>query len=176
VDPVLLSDTGLRCSTRTTEVAPATAAPTGTRYTANGAYWTYPTASMRSRQSGKTPPLIRTVYSSAVPTQVATPHCGQRQAPRSSERPPYDLPLLTLSHGVPSRRSSKSHHADLLLGPIDNWQERSLLRPGITAHCPTLAFHGEHDTVTPPHQVRELAATLGEQVSLVVSGPRQSRE
>jgi dipeptidyl aminopeptidase/acylaminoacyl peptidase len=70
----------------------------------------------------------------------------------------------------------QSHHADLLLGPIDNWQERSLLRPGITAHCPILAFHGEHDTVTPPHQVRELAATLGEQVSLVVSGPRQSRE
>lgn len=62
----------------------------------------------------------------------------------------------------------QSHHADLLLGPIDNWQERSLLRPGITAHCPILAFHGGRDTVTPPDQVRELAVTLGEQVSLVV--------
>lgn len=62
----------------------------------------------------------------------------------------------------------QSHHADLLLGPVDNWQERSLLRPGITAHCPILAFHGEQDTVTPLHQVRELAATLGDQVSVAV--------
>lgn len=62
----------------------------------------------------------------------------------------------------------QSHHANLLLGPVNNWQERSLLRPGITARCPILALHGERDTVTPPDQVRELAATLGEQISLVV--------
>jgi dipeptidyl aminopeptidase/acylaminoacyl peptidase len=62
----------------------------------------------------------------------------------------------------------QSHHADLLLGPIDTWRERSLLHPGITAHCPILAFHGDQDTVTPLRQVREFAAALGEQVSLVV--------
>ncbi len=61
-----------------------------------------------------------------------------------------------------------SHHADLLLGPTGTWQDRSLLRSGITAHCPILAFHGERDTVTPLHQVRELVATLGERGSLVV--------
>ncbi|MCA1601725.1 MAG: prolyl oligopeptidase family serine peptidase, partial [Acidobacteria bacterium] len=62
----------------------------------------------------------------------------------------------------------QSHHADLLLGPIGNWRDRSLLRPDITAHCPILALHGDCDTITPPRQVRELAAMLGEQVSLVV--------
>ncbi|MGH3856074.1 MAG: prolyl oligopeptidase family serine peptidase [Pseudonocardiaceae bacterium] len=62
----------------------------------------------------------------------------------------------------------QSHHADLLLGPTSTWRDRSVLRPGVTAHCPILAFHGDRDTVTPLRQVRELAATLGEQVSLVV--------
>jgi dipeptidyl aminopeptidase/acylaminoacyl peptidase len=62
----------------------------------------------------------------------------------------------------------QSHHADLLLGPISTWRDRSLLRPGITAHCPILAFHGDQDTVTPLHQVRELVAAVGERVSLVV--------
>jgi dipeptidyl aminopeptidase/acylaminoacyl peptidase len=62
----------------------------------------------------------------------------------------------------------QSHHADLLLGPISTWRDRSLLRPGITAHCPILAFHGDQDTVTPLRQVREFVASLGEQVSLVV--------
>jgi len=62
----------------------------------------------------------------------------------------------------------QSHHADLLLGPISNWRDRSLLRPGITAHCPILAFHGVHDTVTPLRQVRELVTAVGEQISLVV--------
>lgn len=62
----------------------------------------------------------------------------------------------------------QSHHADLLVGQTNNWRDRSLLRPGVTTNCPILAFHGERDTVTPPHQVRKLAATLGEQISLVV--------
>ncbi len=62
----------------------------------------------------------------------------------------------------------QSHHADLLLGPVDTWRDRSLLRSGIAAHCPILAFHGDRDTVTPLRQVRELVAALGEQVSLVV--------
>jgi dipeptidyl aminopeptidase/acylaminoacyl peptidase len=62
----------------------------------------------------------------------------------------------------------QSHHADLLLGPTNTWQDRSLLRPGITVHCPILAFHGEQDTVTPLRQVRELVAMLGKQISLVV--------
>jgi dipeptidyl aminopeptidase/acylaminoacyl peptidase len=62
----------------------------------------------------------------------------------------------------------QSHHADLLLGPTGTWRDRSLLRPGITAHCPILAIHGNQDTITPLHQVRELATALGEQVSLVV--------
>ena len=62
----------------------------------------------------------------------------------------------------------QSHHADLLLGPIGTWRDRSLLRPGITAHCPILAFHGDQDTVTPLRQVRELVATVGERASLVV--------
>lgn len=61
----------------------------------------------------------------------------------------------------------QSHHADLLLGSTSAWQERSLLRPGVTAHCPILAFHGDQDTVTPLHQVREFAAAVGERVSLV---------
>lgn len=72
----------------------------------------------------------------------------------------------------------QSHHADLLLGPISNWRDRSLLRPGITAHCPILAFHGGQDTVTPLRQVRELVAAVGEQISLVVypdEGHRLSR-
>jgi dipeptidyl aminopeptidase/acylaminoacyl peptidase len=62
----------------------------------------------------------------------------------------------------------QSHHADLLLGPTNTWQDRSLLRPGTTTHCPILAFHGDQDTITPLHQVRELVTTLGEQASLVV--------
>ncbi len=62
----------------------------------------------------------------------------------------------------------QSHHADLLLGPINTWRDRSLLRTGIAAHCPILAFHGDQDTVTAVHQVREFAAALGDQVSLVV--------
>lgn len=62
----------------------------------------------------------------------------------------------------------QSHHADLLLGPVGTWRDRSLLRPGITAHCPILAFHGDRDTITPVRQVRELAAGIGERVSLVV--------
>ncbi|PZS23736.1 MAG: peptidase [Pseudonocardiales bacterium] len=62
----------------------------------------------------------------------------------------------------------QSHHADLLLGPVDTWRDRSLLRPGITAHCPILAFHGDRDTITPVRQVRELVAAVGERVSLVV--------
>ncbi|MGH3438435.1 MAG: S9 family peptidase [Sciscionella sp.] len=62
----------------------------------------------------------------------------------------------------------QSHHADLLLGPTGTWSDRSLLRPGITARCPILAFHGDLDTVTPLHQVREFVATLGEQGSLVM--------
>jgi dipeptidyl aminopeptidase/acylaminoacyl peptidase len=72
----------------------------------------------------------------------------------------------------------QSHHADLLLGPISNWRDRSLLRPGITAHCPILAFHGGQDRVTPLRQVRELVAAVGEQISLVVypdEGHRLSR-
>jgi dipeptidyl aminopeptidase/acylaminoacyl peptidase len=47
----------------------------------------------------------------------------------------------------------QSHHADLLLGPTSTWLNRSLLRPGITTHCPILAFHGERDTITPLRQV-----------------------
>ena len=43
-----------------------------------------------------------------------------------------------------------------------------MLRPGITAHCPILAFHGDQDTITPLRQVRELVAAVGERVSLVV--------
>lgn len=43
-----------------------------------------------------------------------------------------------------------------------------MLRPGISAHCPILAFHGDRDTVTPLHQVREFVATVGDRVSLVV--------
>ncbi|MGH3766461.1 MAG: prolyl oligopeptidase family serine peptidase [Pseudonocardiaceae bacterium] len=62
----------------------------------------------------------------------------------------------------------QSHHADLLLGPISTRWDRSLLNPGTTAHCPILAFHGGQDTVTPLRQVRELAAAVGEQLSLVV--------
>ncbi len=62
----------------------------------------------------------------------------------------------------------QSHHADLLLGPTSTWLDRSLLRPGITAHCPILAFHGERDTITPLRQVQEFVAAVGEQVSLVV--------
>lgn len=62
----------------------------------------------------------------------------------------------------------QSHHADLLLGPISTWRDRSLLRPGVTAHCPILAFHGGRDTVTPLRQARELSTALGEQLSLVV--------
>ena len=62
----------------------------------------------------------------------------------------------------------QSHHADLLLGPTGRWSDRSLLRPGITARCPILAFHGDLDTVTPLHQVREFVAMLGEQGSLAV--------
>ncbi|MGH3868897.1 MAG: prolyl oligopeptidase family serine peptidase [Pseudonocardiaceae bacterium] len=62
----------------------------------------------------------------------------------------------------------QSHHADLLLGPISTWRGRSLLRPGITAHCPILAFHGDQDTITPLRQVREFVAAVGERVSLVV--------
>jgi dipeptidyl aminopeptidase/acylaminoacyl peptidase len=62
----------------------------------------------------------------------------------------------------------QSHHADLLLGPAHTWKNRSLLRSGVTAHCPILAFHGNQDTVTPLHQVREFAAAIGERVSLVV--------
>jgi dipeptidyl aminopeptidase/acylaminoacyl peptidase len=62
----------------------------------------------------------------------------------------------------------QSHHADLLLGPISTWRDRSLLRPGITAHCPILAFHGDRDTVTPLRQIREFAAAAGARVSLVV--------
>jgi dipeptidyl aminopeptidase/acylaminoacyl peptidase len=61
----------------------------------------------------------------------------------------------------------QSHHADLLLGPVNTWRDRSLLRPGITAHCPILAFHGDRDTVTPLHHLRELATALGDQISLV---------
>ncbi|MDQ2883570.1 MAG: prolyl oligopeptidase family serine peptidase [Actinomycetota bacterium] len=62
----------------------------------------------------------------------------------------------------------QSHHADLLLGPTSTWRNRSLLRPGTTAHCPILAFHGERDAVTPLRQVQQLVAMLGERVSLVV--------
>lgn len=62
----------------------------------------------------------------------------------------------------------QSHHVDLLLGPISTWRDRSLLCPGITAHCPILAFHGDQDTITPLRQVREFAATIGDRVSLVV--------
>ena len=62
----------------------------------------------------------------------------------------------------------QSHHADLLLGPRHTWKERSLLSPGVTAHCPILAFHGDRDTITPLRQVRELVATVGERISLVV--------
>jgi dipeptidyl aminopeptidase/acylaminoacyl peptidase len=62
----------------------------------------------------------------------------------------------------------QSHHADLLLGPISSWRDRSSFRPGITACCPILAFHGGQDTVTPLRQVRELVAAVGEQISLVV--------
>ncbi len=62
----------------------------------------------------------------------------------------------------------QSHHADLLMGPTGTWRDRSLLRPGITAHCPILAFHGDLDMVAPLRQVREFVAALSEQVSLVV--------
>ncbi|MGH3897921.1 MAG: S9 family peptidase [Pseudonocardiaceae bacterium] len=62
----------------------------------------------------------------------------------------------------------QSHHADLLLGPTSTWPDRSLLRPGITTHCPILAFHGARDTITPLRQVREFVAAVGERVSLVV--------
>jgi dipeptidyl aminopeptidase/acylaminoacyl peptidase len=62
----------------------------------------------------------------------------------------------------------QSHHADLLLGPVNTWRDRSLLRRGITAHCPILAFHGDRDTITPLRQVRELVAAVGAQISLVV--------
>ncbi|MGH3925919.1 MAG: prolyl oligopeptidase family serine peptidase, partial [Pseudonocardiaceae bacterium] len=62
----------------------------------------------------------------------------------------------------------QSHHADLLLGPVDTWRDRSLLGPGITAHCPILAFHGDRDTITPLRQVREFVAAIDEQISLVV--------
>ena len=62
----------------------------------------------------------------------------------------------------------QSHHADLLLGPISTWRDRSLLRPGTTAYCAILAFHGDRATVTPLRQVRELVAMLGERISLVV--------
>jgi dipeptidyl aminopeptidase/acylaminoacyl peptidase len=62
----------------------------------------------------------------------------------------------------------QSRHADLLLGPVSTWRDRSLFRPGTTAHCPILAIHGDRDTVTPLRQVRELVETLGERVSLVV--------
>ena len=48
-----------------------------------------------------------------------------------------------------------------------NALRRSLLRPGITAHCPVLAFHGSQDTITPLHQVRDLVAALGRRASLV---------
>lgn len=61
----------------------------------------------------------------------------------------------------------QSHHADLLLGRMSTWRERSLLRLGTTTYCPVLAFHGDHDTITPLHQVQEFATLLGEQVSLV---------
>jgi hypothetical protein len=57
---------------------------------------------------------------------------------------------------------------DLLLGPVNTWRDRSLLGPGITAHYPILAFHGDQDTITPLRQVRELVATLGARISLVV--------
>jgi dipeptidyl aminopeptidase/acylaminoacyl peptidase len=43
-----------------------------------------------------------------------------------------------------------------------------LLRPGTTAYCAILAFHGDRATVTPLRQVRELVAMLGERISLVV--------
>lgn len=62
----------------------------------------------------------------------------------------------------------QSHHADLLLGPRHTWRDRSLLSSGVTAHCPILAFHGQQDTITPLHQIREFAATAGKRVSLVV--------
>ena len=62
----------------------------------------------------------------------------------------------------------QSHHADLLLGPISTWRDRSLLCPGIIAHCPILAFHGGLDTITPLRHVREFVAAVGERVSLVV--------
>jgi len=62
----------------------------------------------------------------------------------------------------------QSHHADLLLGPTDTWQSRSVLRTGITTHCPILALHGDRDTITPLHQVHQLVAALGDQASLVV--------
>ncbi|HSV65229.1 MAG TPA: prolyl oligopeptidase family serine peptidase [Mycobacteriales bacterium] len=62
----------------------------------------------------------------------------------------------------------QAHHADLLLGPAEVWQERSVLRPGVKAHCPILALHGEQDTITPPSQAHALATALGDQVSLVV--------
>ncbi len=62
----------------------------------------------------------------------------------------------------------QSHHADLLLGPISTRRDRSLLRTGITVHCPILAFHGNQDTVTPLRQVQEFVATVGERASLVV--------
>jgi dipeptidyl aminopeptidase/acylaminoacyl peptidase len=62
----------------------------------------------------------------------------------------------------------QSHHADLLLGPPATWRDRSLLRPGTTAHCPILAFHGRQDRVTPLEQVQEFVAMAGESASLVV--------
>lgn len=54
------------------------------------------------------------------------------------------------------------------LGYVALWRDRSLLRPGTTAHCPILTFHGDRDPITHFHQVRELAATVGEHLSLVV--------
>lgn len=62
----------------------------------------------------------------------------------------------------------QSHHADLLLGPVSTWWDRSLLRPGITAHCPILSFHGHRDKVTPLRQVQEFVASVGERASLIV--------
>jgi dipeptidyl aminopeptidase/acylaminoacyl peptidase len=62
----------------------------------------------------------------------------------------------------------QSHHADLLLGPPETWHDRSLLRPGTTAHCPILVLHGGQDRVTPLGQVQQFVAAAGESVSLVV--------
>lgn len=62
----------------------------------------------------------------------------------------------------------QSHHADLLLGPISTWRDRSLLHPGTIAHCPILAFHGAQDTITPLHHLQKFTATIGTRASLVV--------